>query len=263
MGIITQLKPAIERDVAETALLISANKLTLRVPVVKPGDRKLMANPLRILSDLYLSRNQRSFASLLDDVSFELRAGQRLGIIGHNGAGKSTLLRVLAEIYKPSSGSLTINGTTKGLFDISMGMQPQATGLENIYLRGFQMGLGLREIRDLIPGVIEFAELGQDIEKPLATYSTGMGLRLAVAISTMIEPDILLLDEWIGAGDAQFSEKVKSRMMGLVEQSRGVVLATHNTDLMKSLCTHGIVLEKGRIVFKGEINGALAWYSEQ
>jgi ABC-type polysaccharide/polyol phosphate transport system ATPase subunit len=261
MGVITELNPATKRKAAASALLISTEKLTLRVPVIKPHDRKLMANPSRILSDLYLSRNQRSFATLLDGVSFELRAGQRLGLIGHNGAGKSTLLRVLAGIYQPSSGKLIINGTTKGLFDISMGMQQQATGLENIYLRGFQMGLGLSQIRDLIPEVIEFAELGHDIEKPLATYSAGMGLRLAVAISTMIEPDILLLDEWIGAGDAEFAKKVKNRMMGLVEQSRGLVLATHNIDLMKGLCTHGMVLDNGHVQFIGEVEEALAWYA--
>ncbi|MCB1934248.1 MAG: ATP-binding cassette domain-containing protein, partial [Candidatus Accumulibacter sp.] len=114
--------------------------------------------------------------------------GERLGLIGANGAGKSTLLRVLAGIYTPSAGRLTVNGTAKGLFDISLGMHPEATGLENIYMRGLQMGLGLKQIRALIPEVLEFSELGEHIEKPLATYSTGMRLRLAIAVSTMIEP---------------------------------------------------------------------------
>ncbi|MEP3437295.1 MAG: hypothetical protein ABJN75_11005, partial [Hoeflea sp.] len=142
-------------------------------------------------------------------------------------------------------------------------LHPEATGLENIYLRGLQMGLRLKEIRALIPTVLDFSELKDDIEKPLATYSTGMRLRLAVAVSTMIEPDILLLDEWIGAGDAAFNAKVKERMMSLVEGSRGLVLATHNTGLMKSLCTHGMVLEKGRSIFIGPVDDALAFYREK
>ncbi|MCB1418010.1 MAG: ABC transporter ATP-binding protein [Notoacmeibacter sp.] len=240
--------------------LIEARNLTLHVPVIKPGERSLLANPLRILSDFYLARSQRTLATLLDGISFTLQAGERLGLIGPNGAGKSTLLRVLAGIYSPSSGRLIVNGTAKGLFDISLGMHPEATGVENIYMRGLQMGLGLKKIRSLIPEVLEFSELGEHIEKPLGTYSTGMRLRLAIAVSTMIKPDILLLDEWIGAGDARFNAKVKDRMMGLVEGSRGLVLATHNETLMKSLCTHGLVLEAGRVAFLGPVGEALAFY---
>lgn len=241
--------------------LIEAKSVTLHVPVIKPNERSLLANPARLLTDFYLSRSKRSFATLLDRVSFTLMPGERLGLIGANGAGKSTLLRVLAGIYTPSAGRLTVNGTAKGLFDISLGMHPEATGLENIYMRGLQMGLGLKQIRALIPEVLEFSELGEHIEKPLATYSTGMRLRLAIAVSTMIEPDILLLDEWIGAGDARFNAKVKQRMMGLVEGSRGLVLATHNVALMKSLCTHGLVLEGGKAAFLGPVEDALTFYA--
>lgn len=243
--------------------LIEARQISLHVPVIKPSERSLMANPLRIISDLYLPRGKRSLATLIDSISFSLVPGERLGLIGPNGAGKSTLLRVLAGIYTPSSGLLKINGTAKGLFDISLGMHPEATGLENIYMRGLQMGMSLHRVRALIPDVLDFSELGDAIGKPMATYSTGMRLRLAVAVSTMIEPDILLLDEWIGAGDARFNEKVKARMMDLVVGSRGLVLATHNVGLMKSLCTHGLVLEKGKALFHGLVDEALAFYAEQ
>ena len=188
--------------------------------------------------------------------------GQRLGLIGPNGSGKSTLLRVLAGIYKPNAGSLIINGEAKGLFDVSLGMHQEATGLENIYLRGLQMGLGLSEIRQLIPEILEFSELTDDIDKPLATYSTGMRLRLALSISTMIEPDILLLDEWIGAGDAHFAAKIRKRMMDIIEGSRGLVIATHNPGLMRSLCTHGLVLHNGQTQFFGSLEDALSVYSE-
>ena len=244
-------------------LLIEASALSLHVPVIRPAERSLLANPVSLLRDLYLSRDKRAVATLLERISFKLHAGERLGLIGANGAGKSTLLRVLAGIYAPSSGSLAVNGTAKGLFDISLGMHPDATGLENIYLRGLQMGLGLKEIRALIPEVLEFSELAGDIEKPLATFSSGMRLRLAIAVSTMIEPDILLLDEWIGAGDAKFNAKVRTRMMGLVEDSRGLVIATHNAGLMKSLCTHGLVLSGGRNVYYGKVDDALAFFMEE
>lgn len=242
--------------------LVDARGLSLVVPVIAPVERSLMANPWRIFTDFYLSRNERSFVTLLDGISFTLHPGERLGLIGGNGAGKSTLLRVLAGIYTPSAGSLTVNGTAKGLFDISLGMHPEATGLENIYIRGLHMGLSMKRIRSLIPPVLEFSELTDHIEKPLGTYSTGMRLRLAIAISTMIEPDILLLDEWIGAGDARFNAKVKARMMGLVEGSRGLVLATHNVGLMRSLCTHGLVLDKGCVGFSGTIDDALSYYQD-
>lgn len=241
--------------------LILAQNISLHVPVIKPNERQLLTNPLRMLGDLYLSRKTRTVATLLDNVSLTVQPGERLGLIGANGAGKSTLLRVLAGIYRPSSGKLAVNGTAKGLFDISLGMHPEATGLENIYLRGLQMGLGLKKIRTLIPEVLDFSELQDDIDKPLATYSTGMRLRLAIAVSTMIEPDILLLDEWIGAGDASFNAKVKQRMMSLVEGSRGLVLATHNAALMKSLCTHGLVLQRGKAVFSGSMDEAQRFYS--
>ena len=187
----------------------------------------------------------------------------RLGLIGANGAGKSTLLRVLAGIYAPTEGQVNVNGTATGLFDISLGMHPEATGLENIYLRGLQMGLGLKRIKDLVEDVIAFSELQDDIEKPFNIYSAGMRLRLAVAISTMITPNVLLLDEWIGAGDAHFRKKVQARMDSLVENSSGLVIATHNANLMKSLCTHGLVLKKGKMVFRGNLEAALDCYQQQ
>ncbi len=246
-----------------TEFLIRADRVSLQVPVFQPGDRKIMTNPLRFISDLYFGRTRRGIATLLDDISLELKPGDRLGIIGTNGAGKSTLLRLLAGIYSPTTGRLEQRGLVKGLFDISLGMNPEATGLENIYMRGLQMGLALSEVREMVPGVLAFSELEHAIEKPLNTYSTGMRLRLAVSVSTMITPDVLLLDEWIGTGDAHFRDKLRNRMNTLVEDARSLVIATHNTQLMKSLCNRGLVLESGRIVFQGEIDEALGWYAEQ
>lgn len=240
--------------------LIEARDLVLKVPVIKPNERKLLSNPSSLLKDFYLSKTQRRHMTLVDNVSLTLTQGMRLGLMGANGAGKSTLLRLLAGIYHPTTGSLKVNGSAKGLFDVSLGMHPEATGLENIYMRGLQMGLSLQEIKSLIPEVVAFAELEQDIDKPFATYSAGMKLRLAVSISTMIEPDILLLDEWVGAGDVRFRQKVTERMNRLVLQSRGLVLATHSSSLMRKVCTHAMVMDKGRVIFQGELAEAEEFY---
>lgn len=246
-----------------TRYLIDAQHMCLDVPVFQPSARKLLSHPGRLLSDLYLTRAKRNAVTLLDDINLQLEPGDRVGIIGTNGAGKSTLLKVLAGVYPISRGSLAINGAAKGLFNISLGMNMEGTGLENIYLRGLQMGLTLDEVRDLVEEVVKFSELTEAIDRPINTYSTGMLLRLAFAISTMIHPDILLLDEWIGAGDIRFRQKAQDRMNELVDRSRCLVLATHNASLMKRLCPRGIVVDQGKIVFDGPIDDAQGYYEEK
>lgn len=248
---------------ATTTQLINVKDLTLNVPLLQPNDRQLLRNPRKFLTDLYFSRTHRDVATILNCISFQLAPGQRLGLIGPNGSGKSTLLRVLAGIYAPTTGTVVTTGKVKGLFDISLGMNPEATGLENIYLRGLQMGLETTNIKELVASVVAFSELQEDIDKPFSVYSAGMRLRLAFAISTMIAPDILLLDEWIGAGDARFRDRVRERMDCLIRNSRGLVIATHNTALMKNLCTHGLVLAKGEMVFFGNLHSALACYEKE
>ena len=242
--------------------LIVARNLSLHVPISASKEKILISQPFRLLHNYYFSRARRTKAILLNKISFKLQSGERLGLIGSNGAGKSTLLRVLAGIYRRSSGNLLVNGPAKGLFDISLGMHLDGTGLENIYMRGLRMGLKPKKVRSLIPEVMTFSELNEHINKPVATYSAGMRLRLAIAMSIMIEPDILLLDEWIGAGDAYFNAKVKKRMLSMVKNSHGLVLASHNTSLMKSICTHGLVLDKGSVIFYGKVKEALAYYNK-
>ena len=246
-----------------TDFLIEADNVSLSVPVFQPADRQLLVNPLKFISDLYFSRTTRGISYLLDSISLKLARGERLGVVGANGAGKSTLLRLMAGIYKPTTGKLVTRGSVKGLFDISLGLNQEATGLENIYVRGLQMGFELAEIREMVPSILEFSGLADAIEKPLNSFSTGMRLRLAVAVSTMRTPDVLLLDEWIGTGDAHFRDKVHSRMDQMVQNSRGLVLATHNVDLMRTLCDRGVVLDRGRIVFSGELNEVLKYYQEE
>ncbi len=219
-----------------------------------------MANPIRFLADFYISRPDRIQFEILKNISFELMPGDRLGVLGHNGAGKSTLLRLISGIYKPTSGTIEIRGSAKGLFDISVGMMQQATGLENIYLRGLQMGMTLREIKDKIANVIEFTELENDIHRVFGSYSTGMRLRLAFAISTMIEPEILVLDEWLGAGDVRFRERAADRMDQLVKNSKALVLASHAIGLLRRNCNKGLVLHHGEIACHGDLESCISYY---
>lgn len=243
-------------------VLIEARKIGLAVPVIKPQERSILANPASLLTDFYWNSHSRHPHILLQDVSFTLRCGEKLAVIGANGSGKTTLLRLLAGIYRPSNGSLSINCAPRGLFDIALGFVGEATGLENIYLRGLEMGLPVARIRELIPQIMEFSELGEQIDKPLVSFSTGMRLRLAVAISLAEQPDVMLMDEWIGSGDASFQGKVANRMNELVAGSRGLILASHSENLLRTVCTHGLVLSKGRVVFLGTLDQALENYGQ-
>lgn len=243
-------------------VLFEAKNIGLSVPVYLPQERSILRNPTSLVSDFYFNNRNRHVHDLLSDLSFSLLAGQRLAVIGINGAGKSTLLRLLGGIYQPTKGTLNINCIPKGLFDISIGLVGDATGLENLYIRGLEMGLSITEIRHLLPQILEFSELSGAIDKPLNTYSTGMRLRLAVSLALSIQPDVMLLDEWIGSGDAAFQAKVTDRMNQLVDGSRGLILASHNDGLLQRVCSHGIVLHKGRSVFMGGIDESLAHYHQ-
>jgi len=240
--------------------LISAKNISLSVPVFQANSFGFRGSFFKIISGAYANHSRREERQLLKNINFELMAGQKLGIIGKNGAGKTTLLRVLCGIYQQSSGDLEIHGKIHGLFSVSLGMNNRATGIENVYLRGLQMGLSIKMIRELLPGVIEFADIGDSINDTFDTYSAGMRLRLSTAISTMIKPEILIMDEWIGAGDDEFKKKLRERMHEIVDGSKGLVIATHSRGLMKRLCTHGIVLRNGESPFFGEINDAFEYY---
>jgi ABC-2 type transport system ATP-binding protein/lipopolysaccharide transport system ATP-binding protein len=193
-----------------------------------------------------------STVQALREISGTLRDGQRVGLVGHNGAGKSTLLRVLAGIYEPCSGSLEIEGHVAPLFDISLGMDGEATGYENIMLRGLFLGLSRNEIAAKTDEIAEFTELGDFLNLPVRIYSAGMRLRLAFAVSTAIEPEILLLDEGISAGDAAFFEKANKRLRHFTSRASIIVLASHSDQLVKSMCNLAVLLERGRMISVGE-----------
>jgi ABC-type polysaccharide/polyol phosphate transport system ATPase subunit len=184
----------------------------------------------------------RTAVHALTDINLSLKHGDRIGLVGHNGAGKSTLLRVLAGIYEPAAGTVQIRGQVAPLFDVNLGMDPDATGYDNILLRGLYLGLNKRQVADRIQDIAEFTELGQFLDLPIRTYSNGMRVRLAVAISTAIQPEILLLDEGIGAGDAAFLEKTKVRLREFADKAGIIVLASHSDSMIRGVTVHGLKL---------------------
>jgi ABC-type polysaccharide/polyol phosphate transport system ATPase subunit len=183
----------------------------------------------------------------LRDVSFTLSAGDRLGLVGHNGAGKTTLLKVLYGIYQPTAGRVSAQGRVDALFNIRLGFRPEATGRRNIVLRGLINGWSNHEIEARMDAIVEFSELGDFIDLPFKAYSSGMAARLAFAVATTLEPEILLMDEWIGAGDASFRNKAKARMEEMAARAGIIVIASHSPDLIRRTCTKVLELDKGRM----------------
>lgn len=189
----------------------------------------------------------RTVVRALENLSFALKAGDRVGIVGHNGAGKSTLLRLLCGVYEPTSGHVERNGDIGSLIDISLGIDPEATGRENIYVRGALLGLTRKKINSHFDEIVDFSELGEFIDMPLRTYSTGMHLRLAFAVSTIVRPSILLMDEWLSVGDEGFKAKAEERLNALIRSTEILVIASHSKELVRNICNRCIWLEHGRI----------------
>ena len=196
----------------------------------------------------------------LRDVTAEIVHGDRVALVGRNGAGKTTLLRVMAGIYEPTAGTATIDGKVAPLFDVGLGMDPESSGYENILLRGLYLGLSRAAIRAKTDEIAEFTELGQFLSLPLRTYSAGMHARLSFAISTCIDPEILLLDEGIGAGDTAFLDKAKQRLDAFVARAGILVLASHAEPLVRRLCTKAILLDQGSVAAVGPIDEVLERY---
>ena len=199
-----------------------------------------------------LSRESAEPFWALRDVSFGLVRGESLAVIGPNGAGKSTLLQVLAGIILPSEGSVEVNGHVSSLLTLGAGFDQELSGRENILLAGAFMGLDDTLVRELLPSIVEYADLGQFIDTPIKTYSSGMRARLGFAIATSVDPDILLLDEVLATGDAEFREKSKARVIELVKAAKGIVLVTHDMAWVQEYCNRAILLEKGRVIIEGD-----------
>lgn len=217
------------------------------------------------LKEHLLSFGKKGDISLTDvhalkNVSFKVEHGERIGLIGHNGAGKSTLLKTIAGLYPISSGRMNISGQIRSLFELNLGFEQDATGRENIMYRGLLLGKKPKEMRKLEPSIIEFAELGDFIDYPIKTYSAGMVVRLAFAISTAISGDILLLDEVLAAGDAKFFKKAKDRIGSLIQNAELLVFATHEFEALQEICTRVFVMNKGQLIFDGKPLDAIHHY---
>lgn len=196
----------------------------------------------------------------LRDITMTLRMGDRVGLVGHNGAGKSTLLRLLSGIYEPTRGRTVVHGRVAPVFDLGVGMDPEITGFENIIIRGLFLGQTRKQMMAKVDEIAEFTELGEYLSMPLRTYSTGMRVRLAMGVVTSIDPEILLLDEGIGAVDAEFLKKAQSRLQALVERSGILVFASHSNEFLARLCKTAMWIDHGTIRMAGGIEEVVGAY---
>lgn len=229
---------------------IYAENLVIEFPIYGSHGRSLKKAAIQIATGGKLATNAKDHVVVraINGISFEWKAGDRVGLLGHNGSGKTTLLRALAGVYEPVSGLLTINGSVTSMLSITLGMEGEATGIENIFVRGILMGLNKSEIAVLTEEVIEFSELGDYIYMPLRTYSTGMMMRLAFAISTSVKADVILMDEWLSVGDNNFMQKAETRLHRMIDNAKIFVMASHNAAMIEAMCNKVVRLEHGEIV---------------
>jgi len=229
--------------------------VSVEFPIYSGGSRSLKKLLFNTTTHGNLARDARDRITVqaLTGVSLDIEHGDRLAIIGANGAGKSTLLKVLAGIYDPTHGRVRASGRISALLTASVGLNPDATGRENIINRAMYMDVRPRDMRDRIDEIAEFTELGYYLDMPVRTYSAGMMIRLCFAVATSLEPEILLMDEWLGAGDAAFLAKARRRMEAFVANSSIMVLASHSMPLLEEWCNRAILLDQGRVVCAGDV----------
>lgn len=240
---------------------IEVEEVSLVYPVYDSSARSFKATLANMATGGRIDKRRNKLTvEALRDVSFKLEKGDRLALLGHNGAGKSTLLKVLAQIYEPTKGRVSVHGQVSCLFDIMMGMNQELNGYENIQLRGVILGLSKAEIKKITPQVEAFAELSDFMKMPIKTYSLGMRLRLAFGIITSVFSEILLIDEIVNVGDAHFMEKAKEQMKNLVHQSEIMVLSTHELPTVREFCNKALWLEQGQIKMFGAVEEVLQYY---
>lgn len=241
---------------------IELNNVSVEFPIYHASSRSLKKTIISASTGGLIGTNaqQKQVVSALTNISFSIKKGDRFGLIGHNGSGKTTLLRVLAGIYYPTLGNIAISGKVTPMFDISLGIDVECTGYENIMTRGLYLGFSRKEIENKIKEIVDFADLGDFLYMPVHTYSSGMNVRLAFAISTACNPEILLLDEWIGAGDATFIEKANKRVKKMVDNTNIMVVASHSMDLIRQWCNKAIWLEHGKMMAYGDVEEVIDQY---
>ena len=239
---------------------VIAQKLKVPFQFLKRNQRSEIRDQT---SDLRPPTSQKSSEDFwaLKDVSFEVKRGEVVGIIGRNGAGKSTLLKVLSRITEPTEGRVTLRGRVASLLEVGTGFHPELTGRENVFLNGAILGMSRAEIRRKFDEIVAFAEVEKFLDTPVKRYSSGMYVRLAFAVAAHLEPEILIVDEVLAVGDAQFQKKCLGKMQDVAKGGRTVLFVSHNMSAVLQLTSAGIVLEKGRVIFKGGAEEAVAAYS--
>ncbi|MBX9908418.1 MAG: ABC transporter ATP-binding protein [Beijerinckiaceae bacterium] len=244
---------------------ISLRNVSVELAIYNPRGRALKNELLRrtIGGGVRDDRDRAVITvNALKNVSFEARDGDRIGLIGNNGAGKTTLLRVLSKVYPPTGGVVEIQGRVSSLIDLAMGMDMEATGYENIVMRGVMLGLDHKQARSITEDVETFSQLGQYLSLPIRTYSSGMLLRLAFAVSTAVQPEIAIFDEIIGVGDAGFAARAKKRIHQLIQNSNIMFLASHDNGSIQSFCNRVLWLRGGEIVMDGPPPEVLGAYDD-
>lgn len=236
---------------------IVSKDMSVEFPIFENSHRSLKKKVLNMSTGGKIGQDagKHPVVRALDSLNFEIHKGERVGLFGHNGSGKTTLLRTLTGVYAPVNGVLTTQGRIASLLDVSSGMDPDATGFENIYLRGIMDGLKPNVIKRRIEDIAEFTELGEYLNLPVKTYSSGMSLRLAFAMSTSIDADIIIMDEWLSVGDSSFREKAQKRLDELIDKASILIIASHDPELIESICTRKIHLEHGKIISDIQVAG--------
>lgn len=232
-------------------MFLRANNITIDFPLSIVAHGQASAPGAQPLGGRIHAQGKRTYVRALEEVSFELGRGDRLAIVGHNGSGKSTLLRILAGIYHPTTGHVSASGSVSGIFNMSLGFRQEATGYRNLVLKGLMSGRSRAEIEAALPEIAEFTGLGPYLDMPLQTYSQGMAMRLAFAATTAFTNDILVMDEWIGAGDTGFQEKIVARMNDFLHASTIIVVASHSASLLRRIANKAIWLEHGSVRMAG------------
>ena len=244
---------------------LTLENVSVSFPIYHGSSRSLKKRLLFRGSGGQLARdaNDRIIVEALRNVTLKFKAGDRVALVGANGAGKTTLLRVMAGIYEPETGSMKSRGMISPMFDMGLGIDSEISGYDNIRLRGLILGLNAREIEEQMADIIEFTELDDYLNLPVRTYSLGMMTRLAFAVTTCFAPEILLMDEWIMAGDAGFLAKAQRRIETFIQKTSIMVLASHNNEICRRWCNKGVWMDRGEVKAQGVIEDVLDAYARQ